>query len=356
VANGPDTPATGTSNPTGCADPNTFESPIIPGPMGSSVVANGAAAGSSGVLTGDPLGPSLGIGKSFTYSFPNEGTYYVACAFHQNMGMVVNTPGYRLAGSDAGVYAFGGLTFKGSQGGSSLASPVVAMVSTLDNQGYWLVTADGHTANFGGAPAVGNVPVKLAAPIVGGVTTPRGGLILVAKDGGIFNLGGAPFFGSLGGVKLAAPIVGIAIAPLGGGPGYDLVAADGGVFNFSAPPGFGGGGGPPGPPPSRFFGSLGGIKLNSPIVGIAEPVVGGGYTLVAADGGVFNFGPTSQFFGSTGNVALKSPIVGIALTGDFQGYRLAAADGGVFDFGDASFFGSMGGQRIGGPIVGIGGT
>ena len=356
TATGPDTAAQPVDNgppQLGCSDPNNFESPLIFPGMGPSVISSAAVAANSGILSARDDFKSLGAVTTHTDTFPNEGTYYIVCAFHQGMAMVVDTPGYRLAGSDAGVYAFGGLTFHGSQGGQNLASPVVAMVDTVDNQGYWLVTADGHTANFGGAPPVGNVGGKLAAPIVGGVATPRGGLILAAKDGGIFNLGAAPFFGSLGGVKLAAPVVGIS-ANLAGGPGYDLVAADGGVFTF-APPAPPGGGGPGGPAP-RFFGSLGGVKLAAPIVGMVEPPTGDGYTLVASDGGVFNFGPGSLFFGSLGGTKLAKPIVGLALTGDFHGYRMVAADGGVFDFGDAAFFGSLGGLKLGGPIIGIGAT
>ena len=78
---------------------------------------------------------------------------------------------------------------------------------------------------------------------------------------------------------------------------------------------------------------------------------GGGYWLVASDGGVFNYGDAS-FQGSTGGSPLVSPVVGIAATTDGGGYWLVAADGGVFNFGDAGFFGSMGGQPLVEPVVG----
>ncbi|MGQ0520045.1 MAG: hypothetical protein ACT4PX_02690, partial [Actinomycetota bacterium] len=38
------------------------------------------------------------------------------------------------------------------------------------------------------------------------------------------------------------------------------------------------------------------------------------------------------------------------------GYWLVAADGGVFAFGDARFAGSAGGLRLASPVVGSGGT
>ncbi|HSS10134.1 MAG TPA: hypothetical protein VLL25_09625, partial [Acidimicrobiales bacterium] len=92
----------------------------------------------------------------------------------------------------------------------------------------------------------------------------------------------------------AAPLVGIAATPSGGG--YWLVAADGGVFTFGDAP---------------FLGSLGGLRLNQPIVGMAAVPGGGGYWLVAADGGVFTFGD-APFLGSLGGLRLNQPIVGMA--------------------------------------------
>jgi hypothetical protein len=74
---------------------------------------------------------------------------------------------------------------------------------------------------------------------------------------------------------------------------------------------------------------------------MASTADGGGYWLVAADGGVFSFGDAT-FYGSMGGKALNSPVVGMASTPDGHGYWLVAADGGIFSFGDASFYGSMG--------------
>ena len=54
--------------------------------------------------------------------------------------------------------------------------------------------------------------------------------MLSARDGGVFAYGTAQFAGSMGGQRLNAPVVGMAATPDGGG--YWLVAADGGVFSF----------------------------------------------------------------------------------------------------------------------------
>jgi SpoIID/LytB domain protein len=72
----------------------------------------------------------------------------------------------------------------------------------------------------------------------------------------------------------------------------------------------------------------------------------GGYWLAAADGGVFSFGD-AQFYGSMGGQPLNQPIVGMAAVPGGGGYWLVAADGGVFTFGDAAFIGSSAGTSGG---------
>jgi hypothetical protein len=80
-----------------------------------------------------------------------------------------------------------------------------------------------------------------------------------------------------------------------------------------------------------------------------------GYWEVASDGGIFNFGDAG-FFGSMGGQPLNAPIVGVAGTGDGGGYWEVASDGGIFNFGDAGFFGSMGGQHLNKPMVAMAST
>jgi sugar lactone lactonase YvrE len=119
-----------------------------------------------------------------------------------------------------------------------------------------------------------------------------------------------------------------------GASGYTLAAADGGIFNFNTP----------------FYGSEGGKPLNAPVVGLAADTASGGYWLVAKDGGIFNF--NAPFYGSEGGKPLNAPVVGMAADTATGGYWEVASDGGVFNF-NAPFYGSQGGKPLNAPIVGI---
>ena len=116
-----------------------------------------------------------------------------------------------------------------------------------------------------------------------------------------------------------------------GGHGYWLVASDGGIFAFGD---------------AGFHGSTGGIRLNSPVVGMSPASSGGagnGYWLVARDGGVFAF--DVPFRGSVPALHLRSYAGSAALrsTSTALGYYVLGLDGGVFTFGDARFFGARAG-------------
>jgi hypothetical protein len=80
----------------------------------------------------------------------------------------------------------------------------------------------------------------------------------------------------------------------------------------------------------------------------ADPLTGG-YRMVASDGGIFSFG--APFYGSMGAVRLNAPVVAMASDRSTGGYWLIAADGGVFSF-DAPFYGSMGATHLNRPMVG----
>ena len=323
----------------------------------------------SGASSGDFLSASWnGIGWSFTTVAPPSGQTEAAwigisclaggsCVTSgavasgngantqaTNAQAPIGRTGYRLAASDGGVFSYGpaapslGAPFTGSMGGQHLNAPIVGMATMPSGDGYYLVASDGGVFNFGSAPFYGSAGgTHLNKPIVGmAVTADGGGYWLVASDGGVFSYGDAQFYGSTGGVHLEQadrrhgrhaerarvlpcrlgrrhlqlrqrdlrrlhgrpplnkPIVGMGVTAAGG---YYLVGADGGVFNFGGAP---------------LLGSAGSLKLNKPVVGIG--VAPGGYYLVASDGGIFDYpggGAAPLFFGSTGGTPLNAPIVGM---------------------------------------------
>ncbi len=114
--------------------------------------------------------------------------------------------------------------------------------------------------------------------------------------------------------------------------GYRLIAADGGVFDFGASNYLGTG----------SFGTVG-AGVNSD---------GSGYWTVTGNGIVTALG-TAKYFGDLTYTHLAKPIVGMAITPDDGGYWLVASDGGIFTFGDAGFFGSTGSIKLAQPIVAI---
>ena len=93
----------------------------------------------------------------------------------------------------------------------------VAMAGADGNLGYWLAQRGGGISPFGAATNQGMPFTNVSAA---GVANAGGGGYWVADaDGGVFAFG-APFFGSMGGIPLNAPIVGIAATPDQGGYGW----------------------------------------------------------------------------------------------------------------------------------------
>ena len=172
-----------------------------------------------------------------------------------------------------------------------------------------------------------------AGSVVGGAALDDGtGYYEVDAAGQVATFGAATCYGTLAGVALNKPIVGMAVDRATGG--YWLVASDGGVFAFDAP----------------FDGSAGDLDLNAPVVGMVPTLNGDGYYLVAADGGVFAY--DAPFQGSAGAIRLNKPVVGIGLDRATGGYWLVASDGGVFAY-DAPFDGSAGDITLDKPVVAI---
>ena len=173
--------------------------------------------------------------------------------------------------------------------------------------------------------------------------SPTHGYWLVGSDGGIFTFGSAQFYGSTGNITLQRPVVGI--TPAANRQGYWLVASDGGIFAFGT---------------LGFYGSIPGLgyapagsaspkRLAAPIVGMVPSPDGGGYFMVASDGGVFAFGD-ANFAGSCPGIGgCSGAAVAVMPDASGNGYWLVTATGNVYDFGDAANFGAPGPQ--GSPVT-----
>ncbi len=230
--------------------------------------------------------------------------------------------------------------------------PSTAITPTLGAGNYTLVPTTCGGASLSGAAAVDYALVYVPGTfsVTGGPPNPpppsppaAHGYWLVGSDGGIFTFGSATFHGSTGSLRLQRPVVGI--TPTADEDGYWLVASDGGIFAFGD---------------AGFHGSIPGLglhpaasglpnSLDAPIVGMVPSSDGGGYFMVASDGGVFAFGD-AQFEGSCpGRGGCSGAAVAVVPDATGRGYWLVTQTGNVYTFGDAPYFGAPGPQ--GSPIT-----
>ncbi|MCA1846862.1 MAG: hypothetical protein LC792_27445, partial [Actinobacteria bacterium] len=132
--------------------------------------------------------------------------------------------------------------------------------------------------------------------------------------------------------RLNGPVLGSVATPSGGG--YYMVASDGGIFTFGD---------------ATFRGSTGNVTLNRPVMAMAPAPDSSGYWLVASDGGIFAFGV--PFHGSMASYPLNKPISG--LVPGRNGYLMVAQDGGIFSFGEVAFHGSLGAHPPASPVISV---
>jgi hypothetical protein len=260
--------------------------------------------------------------------------------------------GYWLVGSDGGIFSFGSAQFYGSMGATRLQRPVVGIVPTGDRGGYWLDASDGGVFSFGDTQFYGSIPGlglhpagsgvhnSLNAPIVGMVPShDQGGYFMVASDGGVFAFGDAYFAGScpgIGGCSGAA----VAVMPDASGDGYWLITQTGNVYTFGDAPYLGA----PGPQSSQITSA------------VATPS-GHGYWILDADGQAFAYGDAKPI-GNTppGSTGGANPASAIFATSDGNGYWVSDAQGKVFNFGDAPNDGDMSGTQLNGSIIAASGS
>jgi hypothetical protein len=253
--------------------------------------------------------------------------------------------GYWLVGSDGGIFSFGDAQFYGSTGSLRLQRPVVGIVPTADHGGYWLDASDGgvfaygDTQYYGSIPGLGihpagsSLPDSLNAPIVGMVPSiDDNGYFMVASDGGVFAFGDASFAGSCPGIGGCSGSA-VAVMPDATGNGYWLVTSTGSVYTFGDAP---------------YLGAPGHGTVTS---AVATPD-GLGYRILLSDGEVFSYGDADPD-GSPppGEFNAFDPATSVFSTSDGAGYWVSSGLGAVYNFGDAPNDGGMTGTHLNGPII-----
>ena len=295
------------------------------------------------------------VGSDTVTATYSGSTQFAASAGSTSLDVTATSPpppapstnhGYWLVGSDGGIFTFGSAQFYGSTGALKLQRPVVGITTTADRGGYWLVASDGGIFSFN-APFYGSIPglgiapagtigagTRLNGPIVGMVpSSDDGGYFLVGSDGGVFSFGDAKFEGScpgIGGCSGAA----VTVLPDASGNGYWLVTATGHVYDFGDAPALG----QPGP-------------QSTPVTSAVRTPDGNGYWILFANGTVDNYGDAVGYGDPAGVTGGLDPATAIFTTSDGAGYWVSTATGTIYAYGDAPNDGGASGLRLNGSII-----
>ena len=239
-------------------------------------------------------------------------------------------PGYIMLGANGSVFGFGDTPFLLAD-----TADVVTIKASTDNDSYYILHCDGTVVNVGG-PNYGSPSLSDLDPgeTFSTMSPIEGGYWVFTNKGRAIAFGAARDYGDMSGVPLNGPVVDSVATP--SGRGYWMLGSDGGVFSFGD---------------ARFYGSTGSFTLAAPVVGMIPDPDGVGYWLIASDGGVFAF--EADFAGSMGGTKLNRPVIGGLSYGD--AYLMVASDGGIFNFSNLPFLGSLPGVNRNFPydIVGV---
>ncbi len=286
--------------------------------------------------SGTSAAPSISSGSATTFAAGGEGLFNVTTTGTPGVSSITDaafsgcTPSALPAGFSLAYTGGTTATLEGSPVAGDGGSYVVCLIAS---NGIGSAATQTFTLTVD-APAAAPPPTSSPPPATPPLSTH--GYWLVGSDGGIFSFGTAGFYGSTGSMHLQRPIVGI--TPTADRGGYWLVASDGGIFAFGD---------------SGFHGSIPGDglhpagsglphSLNAPIVGMVPSSDGGGYFMVASDGGVFAFGD-AKFEGSCPGIGgCLGTAVAVMPDATGNGYWVVTSSGSVYPFGDAVDHGQPG--------------
>jgi hypothetical protein len=304
----------------------------VTGPVGASTTSKGSTGGQTPNTQNPQGLPTVtGIGYRLVGSDGGV-CCFGALQFYGSMGgKPLNQPmvgiasldsfGYWTVAADGGIFAYGDAPFLGSPGqinpklapgGANAFTPgtVVGMANDFGPTGYWEVTSNGGVYAFGGAQFYGSMAGKtISAPITGIASSgDGGGYWLIGKDGAVYAFGDAAFPQALtiNGLPLtpANNANGVlqmtGVAGYGAGDNANFLSVDttGKVYVYG---------------PSAIT-TVKGQNVVAQDFHITTTVstsgVNAGWWTADSSGGVYS-GGTATFYGSLGGIKLNKPIVGI---------------------------------------------
>ena len=296
--------------------------------------------------------PGDAVSITITYGVTNpssSGSYHLSLSTNDDPTPVasnsyqIEPEGYWLVGSDGGIFSFGSAVFYGSTGSLHLNRPVVGISPTADRGGYWLDASDGGVFSFGDTQFYGSIPGlgiapagttggrHLSAPIVGMVpSVDDHGYFMVGADGGVFAFGDAQFAGSCPGIGGCVGSA-VAVMPDATGHGYWLITDTGAVYSFGD---------------ATYYGAPG--NTGYPVVSAVRTPDGKGYWILNSAGVVHGYGDAANL-GNESGIFYQTSAIFTDAAGD--GYGIVTQNGKVEAFGGVPNDGGMDTSQLNGSII-----
>lgn len=215
--------------------------------------------------------------------------------------------GLVVLGRNGGIRTFGKAGYYGSKSSGYLKKEAVALETTSEGDGYWIVTKRGRVFGLGSArrlgPATGTVTADIAS------TSTGAGYWLLGRGGGIFAFGDAAEL-----APSSDPVEGkaAALAASPSGAGYWVLYDSGAIESYGG---------------ARHHGHAVGAAVD-----IASSPSGLGYWVVSSSGEIRAFGDAGRFGDLSGSSAT---VVAVVATSTGEGYWLVTDRAEVHAFGDA---------------------
>ena len=109
-----------------------------------------------GRLAAGPQGPKGDTGPQGPKGDPGQNAPDVPSTATVAIASTSDNAGYWVVNRGGAVHAVGDATFAGDLSAATLTAPIVGIAATSDNKGYWLVDQLGRIYAFGDAAFLGN--------------------------------------------------------------------------------------------------------------------------------------------------------------------------------------------------------